>query len=99
MILEGCSLELKSLVIEGFTVFFHVRFREYRRLVGTWEWGCTSMETPWRGVSTFVRAIIDRPYKRFDIGFRVDERYPQPQHAENKKTGYKDDLLISCQMV
>ncbi len=37
MIQEGCSLELKSLVIEGFTVFFHVRYREYRRLVGTWE--------------------------------------------------------------
>jgi len=57
------------------------------------------METPCRGVSTFESAIDDRPYNRFDVGFWVEERYPQPQPTENKKTGYKDDPLISCQMV
>ncbi len=29
--------------------------------------------------------IGDRPYKRFDVGFRVEERYPLPQPTEIKK--------------
>ncbi len=53
MISEGCLPALKSLVKEGFTVFFHVRKRIMSRLCGDVGMRMCFLETPRQGVSAF----------------------------------------------
>ena len=53
MISEGCLPALKSLVKEGFTIFFHVRQRFKSRLGGDVGMRMCFLETPRQGVSTF----------------------------------------------